>query len=31
LEAIDSFQAPTRVKMWEGMCWACGAAGAIAA
>jgi len=29
LDSIDSFQAPTRVKMCEGMCSACGASGAI--
>ena len=31
MEEIESCQAPTRVKMCDGMCWACGAAGAIAA
>jgi len=28
-DPIDSFQKPTRVKMCDGMCCACGAAGAI--
>jgi hypothetical protein len=27
--ATESLHAPTRVKMCEGMCWACAAAGAI--
>ena len=31
LEEIDSFHAPTRVKMCDGICSACGAAGAIPA
>ena len=31
LDEIESFQAPTRVKMCEGMCCACGAAGAMPA
>ena len=29
--AIDSSHEPTRVKMWEGMCSACGASGAMPA
>ena len=31
LDSMDSSQAPTRVKMCEGMCSACGADGAMEA
>jgi len=31
LAAADSVQVPTRVKMCDGMCCACGASGAIIA
>ena len=31
LEAIASGHIPSRMKMWEGMCSACGTAGAMAA
>ncbi len=30
-DAMASSHAPRRVKMWDGMCWACGTSGAISA